>query len=315
MATSRQLTPWESIGTGGGAPTTFSRLQQAGVPRPPQPPTPPPQVGGGYPAPSGVSQNLMDLLIKGRNGGYSAPSQGGFVPDYRDTPEWQAQNPGGFHTMQYRPMTPEQWAAYQQRNPTHYPGTSPGYVRHSPNMNLGSLFGGGPNIDPAPFPGGGGIGVPPGQGGGPIVQPRPPQAQGGGSIEQQLMDWFGNPSAYNAPQALETYNRLNTQLSQGYDIQRQRLGEEMARRGIDASTIHGGRLSDLGSEQARAQADLAGTIATDQARTLASDRSQALAALLGYGQQGFENQLAQSQLGHQFDMDEFQMILALLGMT
>lgn len=129
------------------------------------------------------------------------------------------------------------------------------------------------------------------------------QAPSGGALqpalEQQLLAGLQNPSAYNSDVVKGTYDMLNQQLLKGYDVQRQQLNEEMARRGLSASSVAGGRLGDLASNQARAQSDLAQGLLTQQAQTYGSDRASALNAALGYGGQQFQQGLAgfQANLG------------------
>lgn len=103
---------------------------------------------------------------------------------------------------------------------------------------------------------------------------------------------LANPSAYNAPQVQQTFEMLNRQLGQGYDVERQKINEEMAKRGIYFSSIAGGRLGDLATNQANAQRDLATQLATQAAQTYGSDRANAIQSGLNVGQQGFGNQLA-----------------------
>ena len=166
----------------------------------------------------------------------------------------------------------------------------------------------------------------------------------GGNIVPQLLDALHNPSAYNSDQAVQTFDRLNSRLSEGFDQQRQLAREEMARRGLGDSSIYGGRLGDLGIQQARAQSDLAGQIATQQAQQYAGDRAQAIAQamgynnaqqgfnqnafqlnqgsaqqalqnLLGFGQQSFNNQVTTQQLNNDQSSQQLQFLLNLMGLV
>jgi hypothetical protein len=115
-------------------------------------------------------------------------------------------------------------------------------------------------------------------------------------IEKLIGESLAKPSAYDSDQALATFNRLNSQLSEGFGVERQRIAEEMTRRGVGDSTIHGGRLGDVAIQQARAQSDLAGQIATQQAQQYQQDRASALQQALGYG--GFQDGRQQQALGN-----------------
>lgn len=152
-----------------------------------------------------------------------------------------------------------------------------------------------------------------------------------GQLESRIGGQLANPSAYNSDMVLGTYNMLNQQLGQGYDYQRQQLQSEMARRGIDASTIHGQRYNDLGVEQARAQQNLAYQLMTDQAKQYGQDINTAISQAMGYGQQQFgqDTQRLNDYLGYgqqqwqnQFQTNQFnadqnnqmnQLLLALMG--
>lgn len=166
----------------------------------------------------------------------------------------------------------------------------------------------------------------------------------GGHVVGSLLDSLANPSAYNSDQAKATFDRLNQGLSEGFDVERQKIREEMARRGLGDSTIYGGRLGDVAIQQARAQSDLAGQIAQDQAKSYASDRANAIAQalgynqsqqgqnlanfqanqgayrnalqdLLGYGQQSFNNQVTTQQLNNDQSAQQVQFLLSLMGMV
>lgn len=117
--------------------------------------------------------------------------------------------------------------------------------------------------------------------------------QSGTSLEQAIQQALGNPSAYGSQQVMDSYNMLNQQLGQDYDYQRKQLNDEMAKRGLSDSTIAGQRYSDLSTEQARAQANMATQLTNQAAQTYGQDRASALNAGLGLGNLG----VAQGQLG------------------
>lgn len=119
-----------------------------------------------------------------------------------------------------------------------------------------------------------------------------PGMQGGvpGTLAQSVQQALQNPSAYGAPQVQDTFNMLNQSLGQGYDYQRKQLSDEMASRGLSSSSIVGQRYSDLATEQARAQANMATQLATQAAQTYGQDRSSAQSAGLGLGNLGVSQQ-------------------------
>jgi hypothetical protein len=150
-----------------------------------------------------------------------------------------------------------------------------------------------------------------------------PMAQ---QTQQAIQNQITNPSRWDSQMAQDTYGRLNQTLTEGYDVQRQQLQEEMARRGLGDSTVYGGRLGDLGVQQARSQADLAQQVLEQQANTWSQDQNSAinnatgyqqqqLQNLLGYGQQGFENQMAVNSQNNQIDQNYWAQLLQQLGLS
>ena len=301
------------------APMTFSALQKQGVARPPSP---------AYSAPANP-QVATEQKTQMQNGSGQTLTTGGS----KTNPTVNGQSTGG---ISYVP------------NGVQTIGTS----NVSPN--------GGMQAGPGPQQigqGAWGQMQPHGPHNG-YVPGQPPQQQGPGNMGQQLYNqWqtsqqpfqpganpfsgnplaekigqqLNNPSAYNSDMVKNTYNMLNTQLGQDYDYQRNQLQAEMARRGIDASTIHGQRYSDLATEQARAQQNLAYNLVNDQARQYGQDMSTAINNALGYnnqqfnqGQTALNNYLGygQQQWQNQFNTDQFnadqnqqmnQLLLQLLG--
>lgn len=179
--------------------------------------------------------------------------------------------------------------------------------------------------------------------------------QGSVPMQQALERLFGeslaNPSRYDSDQAVATFDRLNSRLLEGADLERTKTREEMARRGLMDSTVHGGRLGDIEIQTARAQSDLASQIAEEQARTFGNDRAQAIAQAMGYGQfmtglgqqdflndlatfnanqgvnqqnfqnltgfgqQQFNNQVTTANLNNQYQQQQLELLLQLFGMV
>ena len=117
----------------------------------------------------------------------------------------------------------------------------------------------------------------------------------GGALTTKLTDAINNPSAYNSDVVQDTYGMLNRQLSEGFDVERQKIQEEMARRGLGDSTIYGGRLGDVAIQQGRAQADLAQKLLTQQAQTYGDDRASALGQGMAHSGQQFGQNLSTAQ--------------------
>lgn len=117
------------------------------------------------------------------------------------------------------------------------------------------------------------------------------------TLQQSVAQALQNPSAYGSQNVMDSYNMLNQQLSQDYDYQRKQLNDELATRGLSESTIAGQRYSDLSTEQARAQANMATTLANQAALTYGQDRNSALQAGLGLGNLDLSQQLGLGNLG------------------
>lgn len=127
-----------------------------------------------------------------------------------------------------------------------------------------------------------------------MARPAPPAVSQGtrSAIDANVQ----NPGAYGAPQAMETFNRLNAALAEQFGVQRRALDGQSARRGIYDSSVAVGQLGDLGVQQARAQSDLAGQIAERAALSNQADRASAIGQSLQLGQ------MDQNQ--SQFDMQQ-----------
>lgn len=168
-------------------------------------------------------------------------------------------------------------------------------------------------------------------------------------IQAVLEGQLANPSRYDMPLVRDTFDMLNRQLSEGYNTQANQVDEEMASRGLYNSTTAGGRLGDLRTNQARAQADMAQNLLMDQARTYSGDLNAATGAGMdfgrygqgedqrkftnqaqvygmnadqnqrawqnyaGYGQQAFDNQMATANYNQNQDVINNQLLMQLLG--
>lgn len=132
----------------------------------------------------------------------------------------------------------------------------------------------------------------------PRVQPTdtftaPSSASGVSSkVRESIMAALGDPSRYGSEEAGKTFDVLNSRLEQTGGAARKRIDEDMARRGIHASTTAGGYLGDLETNQGQQRANFATEIGLDQAKNYQSDRASAIAQAMGYGGQEFDQGLA-----------------------
>jgi hypothetical protein len=166
-----------------------------------------------------------------------------------------------------------------------------------------------------------------------MARPAPPSApqaqpfaQYGGSQQAQQMrqrlqsqlEQFGQaPSRFDTQAFQQIRGAQAANLQQEYRGQLQALNEEMARRGLSASSVGGGRMGDLAGQQARALASLDAELLQRAAETQAQDRAQLLQAGQGLAELAgsqdlaqfeanrvaqaatFENQLRAAQFGQQ----------------
>lgn len=138
-------------------------------------------------------------------------------------------------------------------------------------------------------------------------------AQGTDStLQQSIQQALQNPSAYGSQQVQDSYNMLNQQLGESYKQEQSQLNDELAKRGISDSSIAGQRYSDLATEQARAQSNMATTLATQAAQTYGADRTAAQSAGLGLGNLGVAQQ--QANTGQQSVQNQFTLGQGNLGL-
>lgn len=107
-----------------------------------------------------------------------------------------------------------------------------------------------------------------------------------------VMQQLGDPTAGLNEAAQSNFDRLNTQIGREFTDLREGLNENLAARGLDASTIAVSGLTDLATRQADAQGDLAARIQEQLIR----DRSAAInnAVQSAMGLRGQEADLAES---------------------
>lgn len=243
---------------------SFTTLQQQGQARPPKPA---PQPVPGQAPGAGVTPGAQP---------------------YRDPPVAYTEGRRPDTSQMIRNPNPQQPNLPRQNGQPDLAGGWQQIYDHIRDAN----FQGGPqsNYQPGGYRG-------PGQAGAPQVQAQGhfEAPQGGQQVDQRtqdaVMQALGQPSRYDSGVANDTFNVLNRQLTQRGNADYQRINEDMASRGIYASTTAGGRLGDLATNLNNQRADFATNIATDQARNYQSDRASAIAQAMGYGGQQFQQGL------------------------
>lgn len=119
-------------------------------------------------------------------------------------------------------------------------------------------------------------------------QPLPPSGAFGGSSQAQFLrdqlmtqlELLGQGPAEIQGQSYEALREAKkAELEAEYGAERSRLEEELARRGLSASTIGGGRYGDLAGQQARAVASLEADLLRQQAEAEAKNRQMYLSGM------------------------------------
>jgi len=112
-------------------------------------------------------------------------------------------------------------------------------------------------------------------------------------LQQQLTEFGQAPSRYNTQAFQQIRGAQAANLQSEYQGQQKALDEELARRGLSASSIGGGRMGDLAGQQARALASLDAQLLQQAADTQAADRAQLLQAGQGFAELAGAQDLAQ----------------------
>ena len=136
-------------------------------------------------------------------------------------------------------------------------------------------------------------------------------------LQQRLTEFGQAPSRYDTESFKQIRGAQAANLQSEYSGQQKALNEDLARRGLSASSIGGGRMGDLAGQQARALSSLDAQLLQQAADTQAQDRAQymqsgqGLAELAGSQDLAqfeanrvaqaatFENQLRSAQFGQQ----------------
>jgi hypothetical protein len=103
----------------------------------------------------------------------------------------------------------------------------------------------------------------------------------GAPLMQQVMALLQDPTQGLNEAAQSNFDRNNRTLGREFETLREGLNENMAARGLDASTIAATKLGELGSRQAEAQGDLAARIQEKLINDRASAMNNAINAAMG----------------------------------
>lgn len=153
--------------------------------------------------------------------------------------------------------------------------------------------------------------------------PPPPQAgtyqtyQGSGQAQaarapmlQSIQAQLANPTRFDTQTFQQIRAAQQGNLNAEFGAQRSQLEEEMARRGLSASSIGAGRYGDLAGQQARASATLDADLLAQAAQTQAQDRLAALQAAGQFADLAGSQDLAQFEANRVGQAQRFQEQLA-----
>lgn len=118
-----------------------------------------------------------------------------------------------------------------------------------------------------------------------------------GQLQQQLGQALSQPTGFAAPEIQQLREQGRAELEAQFSTQQERLNEELARRGLSASTIGAAGMARLGGEQARALAGLEAQILQQQAEMGQRGREQALSTLAQVTGQLGQQALGQQEVG------------------
>lgn len=149
-----------------------------------------------------------------------------------------------------------------------------------------------------------------------------------------VLSQLNSPNPYNAQAVQDEYNWLAGNIDDQFARDQQALDNEMARRGLYGSAgkdFHSGRLSDLNVGKRNAKISLARALADAKAKSDAGYTSNAIAqaqtaqnasnanalnylnAIMGFGQNAFNNDLATAQFNNQLSTQDLNFLLQLLA--
>ncbi len=212
-----------------------------------------------------------------------------------------ASAPGGSPKRQVRPMNPNTFAGMQQQ----------GVARPSPSMvqqNPYAIAGTNPALNAAAAPAQASV-QPTAQSAIQSAQQSVGNAQAGRNLGtyqtspmaqslgaplmQQVMTMLQDPTQGLNEAAASNFDRQNRTLGREFDTLRETTNENMAARGLDASTIASGKLGELGARQAEAQADVSARVQEQLIRDRAAATQAAINSAIGL--RGQEAEMAKDE--------------------
>jgi hypothetical protein len=123
-----------------------------------------------------------------------------------------------------------------------------------------------------------------------------------GQLQQQL----AQPTRFDTQAFQQIRGAQAANLQAEYGAEQSRLNEELARRGLSASSIGGGRMGDLAGQQARALSSLDAQLLQQAAQTQAQDRLAAMQAAGQFAELAGSQDLAQFEANRVAQAAEFQ---------
>jgi len=114
-----------------------------------------------------------------------------------------------------------------------------------------------------------------------------------GQLQQRLTEFGQAPSRYDTESFKQIRGAQAANLQSEYSAQQKALNEDLARRGLSASSIGGGRMGDLAGQQARALSSLDAQLLQQAADTQAQDRAQLMQSGQGLAELAGSQDLAQ----------------------
>lgn len=138
-------------------------------------------------------------------------------------------------------------------------------------------------------------------------------------ILRLLLEGINAPGAFDTDALRDQFEYLSGDIDDDFTMANRDLDESMARRGLYGSTgadFHSGRAADLNVGRRTARTALARDLAHQAAQSGAQDRRDRLAwlsALMGFGQQAFENDLTTALFDRNTAQDEQSLLEQLLG--
>ena len=125
----------------------------------------------------------------------------------------------------------------------------------------------------------------------------------------QLQQQLAQPTRFDTQAFQQIRGAQAANLQAEYGAEQQRLNEELARRGLSASSVGGGRMGDLAGQQARALASLDAQLLQQAAQTQAQDRLAAMQAAGQFAELAGAQDLAQFEANRVAQAAEFQQAL------